>query len=126
MLVIVFTRIQLMMVPTHPLLLQLAMVFALPRAASTGRSQCGGDVSRYIARHLDISYEILANYDDDGEDVSSTAGLRGTFNVTNTGTTAVQRDEHWQIYMSSFRRLRFTDNGSVLGNSGLKARIRSE
>jgi len=83
-------------------------------------SSCSGDVVRYISRHIDASYEVLANYDEDGKaQASSVPRLRGRFNLTNTGTMTLQRG-NWELYMPSFREMQFDVNGTMLGNSGLK------
>jgi len=76
---------------------------------------------RYISRHIDVSYQVLANYDEEGE-TSSTPRLRGTFNLTNTGTMTLRRG-NWELYMPSFREMQFHVNGTMLGDSGLKAGI---
>jgi len=82
-------------------------------------SSCNDDVSWYISRHIDVSYEVLANNDEHLE-TSSAGRLRGRFNLTNTRTL---RHGHWQLFMSSFRGMQFNDNGTMLGDSGLKARF---
>jgi len=87
-------------------------------------SKWGCDVTRYMSRHIDVTYEVIANYGDEaGERRTSSAGrLRGKFNLTNTGTQPVRRGR-WQIFMSSFRQMQFSDNGTMLADSGLKAYI---
>jgi len=82
-------------------------------------SSCSGDVIRYISRHIDVSYKVLANYNE-REEVASWRRFRGRFNLTNTGTTTLRRG-HWELYMPSLRGMQFNDNGTMLGNSGLKA-----
>jgi len=64
---------------------------------------------------------VLANYDE-GHETTSSARLRGTFNLTNTGTATLRRG-HWQLYLSSLRAMQFDENGTMLANSQLKARI---
>ena len=106
------------------LLLLTTMMTSLQQVTSL--EECSGDVmTRYISRHVDVSFEVLANYDDrSGPPRVSSAlpRLRGRFNLTNRGSTAVQR-AGWEIYLSSIRRMQLTDNATMLGNSGLKARI---
>jgi len=110
------------------LLMMMMMMMMITTMMTAGlhatSSECSGYVTRYMTRHVDVSYEVLANYVD-GEAMSSSPRLRGRFNLTNRGTTAVQRG-NWEIYMSSLRLMQFNDNGTMLGNSGLKARIISE
>jgi len=84
-------------------------------------SSCSDDVVRYISRHIDVSYEVLANYADD-EEAASAPRLRGRVNLTNTGTKTLRRG-NWELYLPSFRNMQLDVNGTMLGNSGLKARI---
>ena len=107
------------------LLLLLIKMAALLQATSVLQSECSDDVTRDMARHVDVTYEVLANYDDGRRPASSTPRLRGRFNLANTGPTTVRRGR-WEIYLSSIRRMQLTENGTMLGNSGLKARIVSE
>ena len=39
-------------------------VVAEPQLQDVTWEGCRGDVIRYISRHVDVSYEVLANYDD--------------------------------------------------------------
>jgi len=85
-------------------------------------SSCSDDVIGYISRHIDVSYEVLANFDENKE-ASSGRRLRGRFNLTNTGSTTLRRG-NWQLYVPSVRAMQLDDNGTMLGNSGLKACVR--
>jgi len=107
------------------LLMMMIKMAALRQATSVPQSECSDDITRYIARHVDVTYEVLANYDDGRRPASSTRRLRGRFNLTNGGPTTVRRGR-WEIYLSSIRRMQLTENATMLGNSGLKARIVSE
>jgi len=103
------------------LLLKMTIMIMTSLGPVTSLRECSGDVTRYIARHVDVSYEVLANYDRN-QPTSSTRRLRGRFNLTNTGTTTVRRGR-WEIYLSSLRRMQLgDDNATLLGDSGLKAR----
>ena len=103
-------------------LLTLLLLLQL-RAAETEQQlqACTDDVISYISRHIDVTYEVLANYDDERAS-SANKRFHGRFNLTNAGTTTFRRG-NWQIYMSSLRRTQFDNDGTMLGNSGLKVRI---
>jgi len=87
--------------------------------------RCRGDVIKYISRHIDVSYEVLANYDDDDQEASSRPRLRGRFNLTNTGTRTLRRGL-WELYIPSSRAMQLDDSGTMLANSGLKASIQRQ
>jgi len=95
-----------------------------PQSHDATPERCRGDVIRYISRHIDVSYELLANYDDD-EEASSPPRLRGRFNLTNIGTRTLRRGL-WELYIPSFRAMQFNDSGTMLANSALKASIQRQ
>ena len=125
-----------------PLGLQLLLMTVTWTMTSPVQAQrwedCGGDdVTRYIARDVDVSFQVLANYrhrhhphqqqqqqqpPPPPASPPPTPRLRAQFNLTNRGSSAVRRGR-WQIYLSSFRRIQLDDHATMLGNSGLKARF---
>ena len=116
------------------LLMTVTWTMTSPVQAQRWEDCSGDDVTRYIARDVDVSFQVLANYrhrhhphqqqqqQQPPPPPPPTPRLRAQFNLTNRGSSAVRRGR-WQIYLSSFRRIQLDDHATMLANSGLKARF---